>query len=61
MMPKAVLELPESCWKCKYCTIFEVCSILSERDKSDTYAIALGEGRRPDCPLKLVGGKEVEP
>jgi hypothetical protein len=62
-MPKAILELPEmpeSCWKCKYCTIFDVCSILSKRGKSDTYAIVPGEGRHKDCPLKLVEDKEVE-
>ncbi len=53
-MAKAILELemPESCWKCKYCTIFDVCSILSKRGKSDTYAIVPGEGRHKDCPLK---------
>jgi hypothetical protein len=61
-MAKAILELemPESCWKCKYCTIFDVCSILSKRGKSDTYAIVPDKGRRPDCPLKLVENKEVE-
>ena len=55
-MAKAILELemPESCWKCKYCTIFDVCSILSKRGKSDTYAIVPGEGRHKDCPLKPV-------
>ena len=54
-MAKAILELeiPESCWQCKYCTIFDVCSILSKRGKSDTYAIVPGEGRHKDCPLKL--------
>jgi len=66
-MPKTILELPkmpESCRKCKLSkwetweydidtwTNVLVCTALGE-ECSD-------EGRRPDCPLKLVEGKDEQ-
>jgi len=66
-MPKAILELPEMPESCRSCKLSKwetweyvifpwtnvlVCSALGEECSV--------EGRRPDCPLKLVEGKEVE-
>ena len=68
-MPKAILELemPESCAECmfKEClsrtTSVEVsrCIILHKMHVPGSYCPA--EGRRANCPLKLVEDKEVEP
>jgi hypothetical protein len=65
-MPKAILELemPKNCKNCplKYYLDY------SERNYpwEDYACIITGKGiadkgRQPDCPLKLVEGKEVEP
>jgi len=59
-MPKAILELemPENCSKCPCLTLkmnfTPKCGVLGEE-------VSFKFGRRPDCPLKLVEGKEVEP
>ena len=57
-MPKAILELemPESCWKCPCSWRIRDNVIACEVTKH----YCPEEGRRPDCPLKLVEDKEVE-
>lgn len=54
-MPKAILELPEMPIRCASCPFIKyvsygwvkyLCNITSEE--------IANEGRRPDCPLKLV-------
>jgi len=57
-MPKAILELemPENCKTCPCCRIvgnMTFCEVL--------YDWSMSENRHPDCPLKLVEGKGVEP
>ena len=57
-MPKAILELemPENCKTCPCCRIvgnMTFCEVL--------YDWSMSENRHPDCPLKLVEGKEGEP
>lgn len=60
-MPKAILELemPVSCETCPIKRYFHygwveyICVITGEE--------ITNKGRRSDCPLKLVEGKEVEP
>lgn len=62
-MPKAILELPkmpESCrGGCPFYKVCDICDILS----SWNYHMPVytpSEGRRSDCPLKLVEDTEVE-
>ena len=62
-MAKAVLELekmPESCrGGCPFYKVCDICDILSSwNHHMPVYTPS--EGRRPDCPLKLVEDKEVE-
>jgi hypothetical protein len=60
-MAKAILELemPENCWECElYSTRHNCCAVIVIVGH---YAICPDKGRRSDCPLKLVEGKEVEP
>jgi len=65
-MPKAILELemPESCSKCPCSSYgyeasdFSCDALLMLKKQKDIRCPE--EGRRPDCPLKLVEGKEVE-
>ena len=62
-MVKAILELemPESCRECQVLykelrdgeDVWFVCTYLNKSCPQ--------EGKRPDCPLKLVEGKGVEP
>ena len=61
-MPKAILELPkmpENCSKCPCLTLkmnfTPKCGVLGEE------VLLFKFGRQPDCPLKLVEGKGVEP
>jgi hypothetical protein len=62
-MAKAVLELPEmpeSCWDCPLVQGRELspttwCGYSGKDCPAPAY-----QGRRPDCPLKLVEDKEVE-
>ena len=59
-MPKAILELemPESCWQCElYSTAHNCCNVIVIVGH---YAICPSKGRRPDCPLKLVEGKDEQ-
>jgi len=61
-MAKAILELemPESCWDCPLVQGRELspttwCGYSGKDCPAPAY-----QGRRPDCPLKLVEDKEVE-
>ena len=58
-MPKAILELemPESCSQCpcaQYYDTYGECGAIEYDIDSDFRAVLPSEGRRPDCPLKLV-------
>jgi hypothetical protein len=62
-MPKAILELemPEGCrGGCPFYKVCDICDILSSwNHHMPVYTPS--KGRRKDCPLKLVEGKEGEP
>ena len=65
-MPKAILELPEmpeSCSECpcaQYYDVYGECGAIKYNIDGDFRPSVPNEGRRPDCPLRLVEGKEVE-
>ena len=59
-MPKAILELdkmPEMCrgGGCPFYKVGDICDILSSRNHYQP-AFVPSEGKRKDCPLKLVDG-----
>ena len=63
-MPKAILELPEMPESCRECKLskWETWEYNIDTWTNVLVCAALGEecsdeGRRPDCPLKLVRGR----
>ena len=66
-MPKAILELPKMPRSCKKCSLKYYLDYSERNYPWEDYACIItgkgiaDKGRQPDCPLKLVEGKEVEP
>ena len=61
-MPKAILELemPENCWDCPLIQGRELSSTTWCGYNGKDCPVPAYQGRRSDCPLKLVKGKDEQ-